>query len=429
MFGRLIYQLKRHTVETLSLERMSGKFQVLAVNYIFLMVYATLEGVFVNTLLYRITPDISIVIIYRGITYLSSAVFMHLAAYTAHKKNPVTVIRLGGALYLLMYVVLFFGMDYMNIFMYLTAILSGAGGAFYWSGHNTLIPHYTSPSNRDIGVSILCIIQGAAALSVPIISGGVISLGGALFASPSIGYRVMFGIGMITVVAQMRYQRNLPPVEQLVRKSELRRALKLFRKDITFKYMMCFEYLRGFRDGTFGFILNMILFEIITSESLVGVNAFLTGIMAITGAWAYGKLVTPVLRARYTMFATTAMLAFCSLLLFKASAPVVMLFAMINSFSALFVSNAAANSAIDVMTRDTIRRKCLGESLSIREAALTLGRVSGLTILMLFPATMTGRITAMLILTVTQYFLAFFVRKSVRVIGRKSIAEPAGAKN
>lgn len=421
MFGRLVYQVKRHVADTLSLERMSGKFHILSGNYIFLMIYATLESVFVNTLLYRITPDISIVVIYRGITYISSAVMMQYAAHVSRKKDPVTVIRLGGALYLAMYIVLFFCMDYMSSFMYLTAILSGAGGAFYWSGHNTLIPHYTVPSNRDIGVSILCIIQGVAALFVPIISGGVISLGEAVFGSPNIGYRLMFGVGTATVVMQILYQRKLPPVEQLVHKSETKLALKLLRKDATFKYMMLFEILRGFRDGTFGFILNMILFEIITSESLVGLNAFLTGVMSIAGAWAYGKLVKPSLRARYAIIATTAMLFFCSMLLIKSSAPIVMIFAMINSFFALFVANSASNSAIDIMTNNMVKRKCLSESLSIREVALTLGRIGGLSILSLFPSTMTGRIIAMIILTATQYVLAILVGKSVRIINRKYI--------
>lgn len=429
MLGQLIYQIKRHTSETLSLEIMSDKFHVLSVNYIFLMIYTTLESIFVNTLLYRITPDISIVIIYRGITYISTATTMHLAAYAIHRKNPVTVVKLGGAIFLTMYIVLFFCMDYMDTFMYLTAILSGAGGGFYWVGHNSLLSHYTVPRNRDVGVSILCIIQGIATLFVPIISGSVISLGEAIFSSPSIGYRVMFGVGMATVIAQIRYQSKLPAVEQSVRESEVKLTLKLLRKDITFKYMMCFECLRGFRDGAFGFILNMILFELITSESLVGLNAFLTGIMSITGAWAYGKLVKPSLRPRYTVIATTVMMLFCSIMLFKSSAPVVMLFAMVNSFFALFITNSAAISAIDIMTKNSLKRKCLGESLSFREVTLTIGRVSGLLVLTLFPATMTGRIIAMLILTLTQYFLAFFLGKSMLIVNRKAITARAGESN
>lgn len=410
MLAKLIYGIKRHTVEILSLDSMSDKYHVLAANYIFLVIYTTLESVFVNTLLYRITPDISIVILYRGITYISSAITMQFAAYIGQKKTPVTVIRLGGVLYLIMYAVLFFGMDYMNVLMFVTAVLAGMGGAFYWSAHNTLVTHYTTPYNRDVGISILCIIQGSAALLVPIISGSVISFTEDVFGSPGVGYRIMFGLGMLTVIAQTRYQRKLPPVVQLEHHSELKLALRLFRKEISYKLAMCYEFLRGFRDGTFGFILNMILFQLITSESLVGLNAFLTGIMTITGAWAYGKFVKPGLRVYYTMIATTAMLAFCALMLAKASAPVVMLFAMVNSFFALFISNVTSNTTIDIITRDEISRKCIAESVAIREIFLAVGRVSGLFIFTLFPSSMVGRIAAMLILTASQYLIALFVK-------------------
>lgn len=414
MFSRLVYGLKRHTVEILSLDSMSEKYHVLAVNYIFLVIYTTLESVFVNTLLYRITPDISIVILYRGIAYVFSAITMQFAAYIGQKKTPLTVIRLGGVLFLIMYAVLFFGMDHMRTLMYVTAALAGMGGAFYWSGHNTLVTHYTTAYNRDVGVSILCIIQGIGALLVPIFSGSVISFTESVFGSPTIGYRVMFGLGMLAVIGQVRYQRKLPPVVQLEHHSEIKLALGLFRKEIAYKLVLCYEILRGFRDGAFGFILNMILFQIITSESLVGFNAFLTGIMTIFGAWAYGKLVKPHLRVQYTLIATTVMLVFCALLLFKSNAPVVMLFAMVNSFFALFVVNVAANTTIDVITRDKTSRKCIAESVAIREVFLTVGRVGGLFVFTLFPAGMAGWVSAMLILTASQYLIALFLRLTAR---------------
>lgn len=414
MFGRLIYGIKRRTVEMLSLDSVSEQYHILAANYIFLVIYTTLESVFVNTLLYRITPDISIVILYRGITYVSSAVTMQFAAYIGHKKTPVTVIRLGGLLYLAMYAVLFFGMDYMRVLMFVTATLAGMGGAFYWSAHNTLVTHYTTAYNRDIGISILCIIQGVGALLVPIISGSVISFTESVFGSPNIGYRVMFGLGMLTVVAQVRYQRKLPPVVQNEHRSELKLALRFFRREAAYKLAMCYEFLRGFRDGTFGFILNMILFQIITAESLVGLNAFLTGIMTIAGAWAYGRFVKRDLRVRYTLIATTAMMVFCALLLVLSNAPLVMLFAMVNSFFALFISNVTSNTTIDVITRDEMSRKCIAESVAIREIFLAIGRVGGLVIFMLFPSSMLGRITAMLILTASQYLIALFIKLVVR---------------
>jgi YQGE family putative transporter len=318
-----------------------------------------------------------------------------------------------------MYAALFFGMDHMKSLMYVTAFLSGTAGAFYWAGHNTLIPHYTTPQNRDIGVSILCIIQGAATLFVPIFSGEVISFTDAVFGSPEIGYRVIFGLGMLTVAAQVRYQRRLPAVEPPLRKSKIRLAVKLFARKLTLRYCLCYEFLRGFRDGAFAFILNMVLFELVTSESLVGLNAFLTGVLSILGAWAYGKLVTPRLRVRYTVIAATAMSAFCSLLFAFPSVPVVMLFAVVNAFFALFISNVSSNSTIDALTENALCRKALGETLSIREGFLALGRVSGLSVFFLVPDDLPGKTAAMLALTLSQYLLALLVWLSRRISTRK----------
>jgi YQGE family putative transporter len=418
-FSRLHAGIKRKATDIFSLDSMSGQYHILAVNYIYLMIYATLESIFVNTLLYRISPDIAIVIVYRGITYVVSAITMHAAAYITRRTGPVLVTRIGGAFYLAMYIALFFGMDHMEGLMYLTAILSGMAGAFYWAGHNTLIPHYTTPQNRDVGVSILCIIQGVATLFVPVISGEVISFTEAVFGAPEIGYRIIFGIGMLTVAAQVRYQRKLPAVEPPLRQSKIRLAVKLFMRKPTFRYCLAYEYLRGFRDGAFAFVLNMVLFELVTSESLVGVNAFLTGVLSILGAWAYGKLVTPRLRVRYTVVATTAMSVFCSLLFVFPSVPVVMLFAVINAFFALFVSNVSSNSTIDVLTENALSRKALGETLSIREGFLALGRISGLGVFFLVPGDMQGKTAAMLALTLSQYLLALLIWLSLKISTRK----------
>jgi hypothetical protein len=141
--------------------------------------------------------------------------------------------------------------------------------------------------------------------------------------------------------------------------------------------------------------------------------------MSILGAWAYGKLVTPRLRVRYTVIAATAMSAFCSLLFAFSSVPVVMLFAVVNAFFALFVSNVSSNSTIDALTENALCRKALGETLSIREGFLALGRISGLGIFFLVPDNMPGKTAAMLALTLSQYLLALLIWLSRRISTRK----------
>lgn len=54
--------------------------------------------------------------------------------------------------------------------------------------------------------------------------------------------------------------------------------------------VMLTTVIRGFRDGTIVFFLNMLLYQFINSEALVGLNAFLGGLAAILSAWLYGRL-------------------------------------------------------------------------------------------------------------------------------------------
>jgi len=406
----------RRTNELLGLDYMDGKFKVLAANYLFIMMYYTLETVFVNTLLYRITPDMSIVIHYRAVVFFSIAVASNTGAFLSKRFSPVTVIKLGGFAYIVMYLILFFGMDRMDILKDIVAVFSGIGAGFYWSGHNVLLTHYTNKRNRGIGVSILGLIQGIMTLLVPVISGFVISL-----MPGNTGYRVMFGIGMLTVLLQKGLQNKLSPVEGEIHKSRLRLALKFLWRKTTCQIMLCYEFIRGIRDGVFIFFLNMVLFQIVTEESLVGINTFLTGVMAILGSWAYGKLAGPGRRVKLALLATTILFGGTVLLFWAMSPTMIILFSVVNSFCSLFIIYTANTYSFDVMAQNETMRHYVAELNGFREAALSAGRILGLCIVMLFPATITGYIQAMCVLTLTQYVGVFMMKLVRDTLDRKQI--------
>lgn len=417
---RLLFGIRRWIINTLGFDQMGEKYQRLALNYVFLIFYTTLEGVFVNTLLYKISPSMTGVIIYRAITYVAAAITMHLAAYISQKKSPLVVIRMGGMFFLLMYVVLFAGFNHMDKLSYVVAVLSGTGGAFYWTAHNIFVADYTTKHNRDLGISLLGVIQGIITLICPVISGFVIGrLPGDL------GYRIMFGIGMAAVGAQIWVQLKLHPVPQKQHTSQIRLAFRLLREKLSYKLMMGYEFIRGIRDGTFAFILNMLLFEIITDEALVGINTFLTGIMAIIGSWVYGRLVRSRTRARYTVISTTVLLGVCASLFLKMSAPTVMIYTAVNAFLQLFILNSYNNTTFDVLGEDELTRKSMGEMLAIREAALAGGRILGLSVMMAFPDTPTGYVQAMCVLTAVQYIAAIVMKKAQNYLARKEQYEQA----
>jgi predicted MFS family arabinose efflux permease len=295
-----------------------------------------------------------------------------------------------------------------------TAILSGSGGAFYWVGHNVLVTNYTTKDNREIGIAILGIVQGVMTLLIPVVSGFVIS-----FMVGNTGYRVMFGIGMAAVVAQVVVQMKLYPVEQKQHASQVRLAVKLVRKMISVKLMLGYEFIRGFRDGAFGFIMNMILFEIITDESLVGINTFLSGAASIIGSWVYGRAVRSYNRDKFTIAAATTLTLLAIPLFWVMSAPSAMLFNVATAFGSLFMFYSCNNQSYDVVGQSDSTRRCIGELLAFREGACATGRMCGLTVLLLLPHDTTGYVQSIIILTSAQVICGIMLRATRKIVDRK----------
>ncbi len=410
----LLPRIKRHLAELLGADKMSSSFHFLTINYTFLMVYFTLESVFVNTLIYRVSGDMLDVIKYRAVTHVLNALSMTIGAHISRKRSPITTIKIGGISYLLMYVVLFFGMEHMASLKTIVAIFSGAGAGFYWTGQNILVTHYTTKQNRATGLAIQGIVQGIMTLLVPVISGFVISL-----MPGNTGYRVMFGVGMLAVILQRFFQGKLTDVVQKTRTSEYRLALKLVWRKMTCKLMLSYEIIRGFREGTFAFFLNMVLFEIITDEGLVGINTFFTGIMAIIGAWAYGKFDASERRVRLFLASTTVLMLMLVVLYWWTNAFTVILFSIVNAIAALFVLYIFNTYSYNVMGQNEIMRQCMGEMCGLRELAINIGRLLGLYTVTLFPQTLKGYVYAMMVLVLSQYPGAFLIKLTRDILDRK----------
>lgn len=411
---RFVQPIKLRIVDILNLDRMGEKYNVLTLNYVFMMIYVTLESVFVNTLLYTVHDDVSIVIFYRSITFVTAATTMFLAAYCNQRISPTFTVRVGAVFYLFVYILLFFGMNHMNILMYPIAFCVGTAGSFYFTGHNLLVSNYSRRDNRDIGIAILGIVQGIMTLLVPLISGFVIS-----WMPGTTGYRVMFGIGMLAVGAQLYVQRNLAPVETSRKTSQLHLALKQLKQRVTYKLMLGYEFFRGFRDGAFGFLFNMLLFEIITEESLVGINTFLAGFASIVGSWMYGRFVKPDKRAKVTFIVTSLLMAFSLLLVFALNIATVMIFSLLNAFLALFILNSVNNTTYDVLCQNEITLRSMSEMLALREVSMTFGRLAGMGVLLLFRHSLEGYIWTTIILVASQFIVCYLLAKTQLILDRK----------
>ena len=412
----IMRRIGNRAAEVLGLDKMGKAYHILLLNFVFFVFHSTFEGVFINTLLFRISDgNMQVVIIYRATTFIISAMVFYFGAYITKKKTPIASVRIGAMLYFLLYLVLFIWMEHVESLQLLIAFLFASGSALYWVGHTTLIPHYTTKNNRDTGIALLGVINGLVLLLVPVMSGFLITM------MPEIsGYRVMFGASMLAVLAQLYCLSKFHPVKQERSESKFKLALRLIRRKVTLKLVLSYEFLRGMRDGTFIFMLNMILFEIIRDESIVGINTFFTGIMGIVGSWVYGKFARPKQRVMYALIGIIGPSTIGIFLLWQTNVATVMIFTAANSFLQLFWGNSIVNTTFDSISQNRTTIKASSEIFAIRESVITVGRILGLGLTVFFSQRgLQGYVLALILLTLLQLPGIWMMKKNLHYLGRK----------
>ncbi len=413
--NRLLGGIHRKAIDVLGLDLLSKQYATLALNYLFLMVYYTIETVFVNTLIFRVSDgNMHSVLIYRGLAYLFSAIGMNICSAFSRVITPTRAIKAAGILYVILFGLMFGWMDHLESLMYYIGSLAGLAMGLYWSGHHVLLTLYTTPRNRAVAIGITGIISGVMNLTLPLIFGFILRW------MPGItGYRVMFGVAIATILSQFYYMNQLTPVERKHRPRDYRFALKLVVRKLSLRIMMFIEFFRGIREGAFTFFLNMLLFALVTDEALVGFNSFLTGVFSISAAWVFGRIVTPNRRVKLALGSITAIFVCCMGLLLKLNVVTVLIFGVLNTFLAYFFNNIGVHICYDVMGQNETLRAIITELTGLREAALGGGRIVGLLILACFPQTLDGYLYAMLALTGIQFITVALMWWAQKIQTRK----------
>jgi len=259
---------------------------------------------------------------------------------------------------------------------------------------------------------------------MPLVSGLVI---GAV--SGMLGYRIMFGAAIGAIITQISFARKLSPVAVTPKKGQLSAAFKLILGRLTLRLVLLLEFFRGLREGVFTFFLSIVLFEIVASESIVGVNAFLAGAVSIVAAWLYGRISTPRNRAGLVGICALAAVGFCAILLLSPGPLTIILLSIVNAFLAMLVMNSVVNTSFDIFAHDQASCGVMIELMAFREVPIQIGRLGGIVVVGLFPATLLGYVHAMLTLSATLLVVAVLLHVIRRVRENEAIQESAAIEN
>ena len=180
---------------------------------------------------------------------------------------------------------------------------------------------------------------------------------------------------------------------------------------------MACETLRGIRDGTFGFLLNLLLFETIQSETLIGINNLLASVGTIISFWAAGWIIRPGNRVKFMLAGSVILLVACGFPAFSLGPATIMVFAVVNAFFSTFVINPS-NSIMFLIVQRKSEPEMTNEYLAIRDVFLVAGRMIGVLILFVFPREQLGYVIAIVLLTLSQFIVVGLSWRSTKLLRR-----------
>ena len=370
----------------LGLDRLTEAFRTFALLHFGFLIFNNLQTVFINTLFFRLTGGADTTLQYNLITYVFNPIGTTLAMYYASKKGSTKAMRLGFFTFIFLYAFFLCVMDAAVWFMPVIAFLVSWAGGYYWMGYCIKVPLYTTDENRDVSLSVIGMGTGIVNLIMPTITGGIISACEGVMEGGLLGYYIMFALSIAVALITVFYLKKLPQDQIVDAKVSLKRGFhKTFRNPLMLDAVGA-EFLKGIREGTLAFYLNILLFELIQSEALIGANTLLTGLFSILAYWVLGKRLKPSNRIRYMAGGVTTMLV-CTLI--------------------LFVLSPGNGIYYSVVQKTCPTNTESAEFSTVKSFFLDYGRVAGVLLVMLMPKTTYGSVWGILLLTVLQYAAIF----------------------
>lgn len=396
----------------------SGYYAFLLVHTSFLIA-VKLPGVFINTLLLGESNDIDVVMMYNLFFFLTGAISMLAAAPVLHRTSPGFVAVSGivgyNILYLILILLLLNGQNVSDYHLLLATIM-GVSDGFYWLAYGNLLSDTTEVKNRDSGIAIISICMSAVNLTAPLLAGWIITRGGHLK-----GYLIIFVLAFIVSVITAVLTIRLPKSRSSkAKRAEYSLSLRLTWENKPLRYAMLAQGNKGIREGVFSFILSVILYQLISSELMIGINNFVAALVSIFSFILMSRLLHQRNRLHYMTLAAAVLSAAAAVCLFRLNVVMIFAFTVLNSLFAGFIENSSYSNFLDRLQETSGLDTHRPEMFAINECVLVLGRSIGIAIILLiggfYGASLKVQMVSLLVLSITQFMTAAFCKKSLSAI-------------
>lgn len=375
-----------------------------------------LSNVFVNIFLWKITSDMRSLAIYNLTLYAACALTIPVFGWVMKRYSAMLVFRLSILFSIAYFSCIILCAGRIEQILYLLGTLSGIGTASNVNSSNQLTVRFTQPENRSRFLSYSNVLNSAASMVCPLISGVLIMLFDDLY-----GYYVLFGISIALYLASF----------VLCSWFEEQHAARPFRFFYTWR--TCSPLLRrvnltqfiiGLRDGIFDFLINVLIFDIVKNEGLFGAATSFSRLIIVIFYWAAGRWVHKDNLYKHLRYSMWLMWAAPIPLFVLANTPGMIAQTIMNAIAAPIVAITLNSLNFNSIERAS-RNDDLEESLALKEVCLNTGKATGVAIFLVMQSYLTtGWIYAILLILNLCYVASYYIYRGAE---RKVGAAEAGA--
>ena len=419
-FRRFIEFIKDKIISELGIDKMSKEFNTFSIIHLGFLMFYTLQLVFMNTLLRRFSDGNTTIFIYNMLFFSFIPVGMTLSVFSIKQKSSIFTMQSSIWLWIgiLITTLSLIIIKQLHHFWILLAIVSSIANGCYWIAYYMSLTDYTDMKNRDIGLAIIWVCTGVANIIVPILGGYFIKL-----FSDFTGYIIMFSSAFLVAILCIIKSYKLVPDNHNKFDDPRVYIMESLRSIIFNKiwlYSSLIEFFRGIRDGVFIFLLNVLIFSVSSNESLVGINAFIAGIINVISNWLLGKLLykdpKKDNRIKLLIIAVSSLLISSFLLLVNINITLLIIMTCINAFFSIYIQNISQSIFCMSIQLNPDAMKLRSESFVLKSYFLAIGRLLGILFFIFLPETNFYIVLGIVILNIVQIGTIITSKKTIDLV-------------
>lgn len=390
----------------------------LVVHSLFL-VFTRLPGVFINTMMMEPNAGIKAVVSYNASFFVTGALCMYIAAYVLKRSHARATAITGIIAYSALYVLIIALGARTPKYHLLVGFVNGLADGFYWISYGQLLTSTLRPANRDRGLAVINIIGSLVNLLVPLFAGILISQIGGIG-----GYISVMAIASLVAACACVWSFKLPQNHAqrsaVQRRTDFLGTLRMVRLRPTIFNALMGQLAKGIREGASMFLLSAVLYQIVRSELLIGINSFLSSLAGILAFSYMSRKLTQNNRMKFMLVSVIGLVVMGALGMLSVTPWMLLAYGVVNAIFSGSVANGGYTIFLEALTEDEGARSRYPESLALNESFLVSGRCVGLGIIwaihVAFGDSAFWNLAALLVLSLSQFLTVHFSGAADRLL-------------